>query len=477
MKAYRYILISFFQESFFVTINMLVSIILFFLGTLLILNNPAGVEKRMLQAFIFMLFAACSLSFTAAEHFQALVKNTFHMMLPDYRKRLTQVMAVMMLFVIIYPVTMLVIIGYTFLKTLALFTGISALIFWGLYFSKANPGALVFILLPGKALYDALGFKSKTRIFGLNEPVSLFGSLDAFAGLIILVSVASLVLFVYLFHNYRFSERKADQIKTSDPYLKEFDWSNRLIDKVAFHRLGKATTNSGKNSRSRSKKVDLCEFALFSPGYSTVVNIVIGAVGMVLLWYLYEWILRSGQVTDGRLEYFIYFALHFIFAGMMTIDFLQHRGRFSFLWMMPVWKSRADFAWTVLLAYLKVIFKNFLVLMVLLFIIGKIVTSIQVLILVKLTLILIPLILFLLGMSLYFMDSVNTPEAKGWMIFVIMTAMLLFIIMAITFKPILSNNGLFSIVVLSGLLFAWLMLRRGYRELKETELNYTSPDM
>jgi hypothetical protein len=274
-KAIGYILLSYFQQNFLNILGTVIAIILFLIASVAVLVNPEAAVKKIVPIWNYFLLALLYILYVSGVQIKGLIKSNATALFPHYRKYLLIALGLVLAVFLVWPVIITGIRGVPVLSSLAMFLFVSCLMLGGLFFFGENIIVLGGMIWLGKLVHEILEFKSKVKVFGDFSNFSLLGSKSVFPILVILFSGIVLCLFALYILKVPtdFSSKKTD---ISNPYAKDYDRTNALTTVIAKRNMALLLKNNRDKKRSLFHIARLLQPGLFSPGYSSIIQQLVG---------------------------------------------------------------------------------------------------------------------------------------------------------------------------------------------------------
>jgi hypothetical protein len=472
IKAIGYILLSYFQQDFWGILATVIAIIILVVASLMAVVDPGVGMEKIESSWHLFLVALLAILYISAAHMWGLIKSNATALLPHYRRYLLMAFGLVLVVFLVWPVVITGIRGFPVLTSLAMFLFLSCLILSGGFFFGENIIVLGAIIWLGKLVHELLGLKSKFMILGNISNFSLLGSKSVFPILVILFSgiVLYLIALYFLKSPTDFSDKEA---YIRNPYDKGYDRTDALNVIIFKRNTDRLLKNNRDKKRSLFHISRLLQSSLFSPGYASITQSLVGIP--VIIFYLGTvlYVLRGGKIDPTLIPFLL--IIYYISAIVITTDFLQHRQRMPLIWMQAQLNSRKEFAKATILTYVMVMIKQHLALSLGTLIIPVFFPVISVLRLLPIIILGFLVNIILLSLSLLFSDLVLSPKCNGWLQFNIIVGLLVFILARNALKLLFNNTPGTWIFIMVLAVFTGFLLWGAYKKWSNTEFNFAGP--
>ena len=479
MKALRYILLSYLQQHFFGVLIIVVGFIYFVPGTLMALFGKYGTIRTGFEPWKFFFISFIFILYGVAMHLRSLIKTNTGALLPHYRRNQLIAAGFIVAVFVFVPILCNGLRGFPVLAPLAMFLFTAALILWGLFNFGDNLAVLAVIIWLGKLVHEFLGFKLKIMIFRSLPDFFLLGSKSLFPILVILLSCGLIFLFGLFVLKMPYKDLWDSPKDRTDPFTMDYDRVNNVTLKIMRGKMAALLRNmTGHKKRSLFQVARVLQPALFSPGYSSVLNGLIYT--MVVLCYIgtigcvfYSGIDFAKSEMKFSLSSFLVLG-YFIGAGMLSQDLLQHRHRLADLWLRVQLNSRKAFARAAILTYLLVTVRQFFMSTILVF---SLLALLRVPFLKSLLVAAAGFVVYtaILAFALLNSEQVVSAECKGWMITVMVVGISASAIFAVIAKGSAYRSPGIWWFILAAEVFCLFLLWRAVKEWSDIEMNFAAP--
>lgn len=468
MKSIKYIFISFFQQHFFGTLNVLLAILFFIVAVVRLVTKDLSDPQEIYIIWILFYLALLALVFILSLHLKRMVLSNSTAMLPDYRKKLLYTSISFAAVFFTTPLIFTISEPFPLPVTFSLFIFSTGLILYLNYkFGENIINILAFIWLL-RLVYELFGLPVENRILSMLISINNLPSQLYFSLLLTMIGSLLIYLFVKTYLATTVTEAEDSAAISSDPWAKDYDKDNSFTQK----RLKKILTKEKayKWKSSLWGQIRRLQYSLFSPG---TVHFGYGIkIGFVLI-YLFSFIyIMYGQQSFEQRDFIpIYTLVFYISAMFISTDFLQHRDRLSLLWMTSVENTRSKFVQKIILTFLYVIIKQYLLVAILfsfvyfLFISNSL-AQIMIGILTGLILNLI-----LPGIALLSSRLIESPVAKGWALSNLFAMIVMLTIAVKTWQSINIS------IIFIGLLLSIILYVLAFMKWRRYDMDYKGPQL
>jgi hypothetical protein len=474
MKSLRYILLSYFQQNFFGILGTVIAFVGFFMGTILILQKSDPSVGKDFNHWTPHFVAFIIMGYIMAMHLKNSNKSSMGALLPHYRRNQLIVAGLVLALFILVPVSIRGFQGYVFLAPLAMFLFTAALLLWGLFSFGDNIVVMAAILWLGKLVHEMLGFKSKLMVFSPLYDFSPWRAAWAFPLFIICLSCGLLFLFARYVLKMPFKDSWNGPRDRTDPFTKDYDRVSAVTEKLIKGKMkALRRTMGGHKKGSLYQLARMYQVALFSPGYASIINSLIGMAGTLFYLCTFFYIFYGGSKVKDEIL-FLFILLYFMGAGMLTTDFLQHRHRMPAIWLQSRLNSRKRFASVTFLTYLMVMARQYLNISIGVLCVHLLLFDTPVFLSLPVMAAGLAIFISLLSLSLLFSDRIVSADGKGWMIFSTCVGILCMSLQLILIRSPRSPAMWYVVLVMG--IFSLILLRGAYLKWRGTEMNFNAPN-
>jgi hypothetical protein len=265
----------------------------------------------------------------------------------------------------------------------------------------------------------------------------------------------------------------------TDPFTKDYDRVNNVTSKIMIRKMAALLRNmTGHKKRSLFYLARVLQPALFSPGYSSVLNGLIYMMAFICYIGTIVYVFYGGfdfVKFDMKFSFSSFLVvIYFVGAGMLTQDLLQHRHRMADLWLRVQLNSRKAFARATILTYLLVTVRQFLMSTISVFFL---LALLRIPFLKSLLVAAAGFVVYtaILALALLSSDLVESAECKGWMITTIIggtSASAIFAVIASGSAYRLPGIWWFILVME---VFSLFLFWRAVKKWSDIEMNFVSP--
>jgi len=479
MKALRYILLSYLQQHFFGVLIIVVGFIYFVPATLLALFGKYGNIRTGFEPWRLFFISFIFIVYGVAMHLRSLIKTNTGVLLPYYRRNQLIATGFIVAVFVFVPILCNGLRGFPVLAPLAMFLFTAALVLWGLFNFGENLAVFAIIIWLGKMVHELLGFKLKIMIFRSLPDFLLLGSESLFPILVILLSCGLILLFGFYVLKMPYKDLWDSSKDRTDPFTKDYEKVNKVTLKIMIGKMATLLRNmTGHRKKSPFQVARVLQPALFSPGYSSVLNSLIYMIGFLCYVGTIVYVFYGGidfAKFDMKFSFssFLVF-IYFIGAGMLSQDLLQHRHRLADLWLRVQLNSRKAFSRATILTYLLVTVRQFFMSTILVFFL---LALLRAPFLKSLLVAAAGFVVYtsILALALLNSEQVVSAECKGWMITVMIggtSASAIFA--AIATSSAYRSPGIWWFIFV-GAVFSLFLFWRAVKKWSDIEMNFAAP--
>jgi hypothetical protein len=380
--------------------------------------------------------------------------------------------------------------GFSILITLNIFLFPFSIFIWIIFQRrKFQLPWYLFTLFLVIIIYAMMGF-IPIKLFSFVPALKTFGSTFIFQILLLTISgVLFFAFFRYFLRRplYKFLYEEPHQAAIDAMY---FDSHNRLTARIVKRNI----TNLSQYSRNKKKSMvniaRILQYGLFNPGNSNLTTVFFYCLAGLLFILLLDGFLTYKIGDTGNIIEFLkggrWFssALPFIFIPFYTYsaiclaaDFLRHRDRISTLWLLTPVNSRKEFIQGIILSYLWVVSKYFLVISLLYVPVLMMSPGLYFSSLLPLMIIGIMIYIFFISISLYRIPKINAKQISTWLITnasVFLTLFFIGYLLAIGHGLSLSFSSTVLIIIICLAFFNGFLFITSLDKCKNIELNFTN---
>lgn len=474
MKSIKFILLSYFQQNFLITLGIIAAIFAFIFGNILTLTIP--VRRTAPEGFphwIAFLVALILIVLVTVFHLRELVKSRACSLYPYYYRNQLIVIGLILLVFLFWPAVVTGIFGFPVLISLAMFLLTANLILWLFFFIEPESfffiAALTILYFCLRLFYELFGLTANLRILKLFPGLAGFPAKPLFLIIIILFSVFFLILFIFNF------SRVSNNIQP----VQWSNTSNFYFEKLLKRDVSALLKSCRKKSSSLLRTARLLQPGLFEP-YNVFISQKVITTFLIFFFIsihfaVYICFLNSESYPLEKLKDLIrgmLFVLYVVSAFIISVDFLKHRDHLPQIWMQAQLNTRKEFAGATILSYLIVSVKTYLSASLAILAILAIIPDINMNLTGLLSLFVMGFVIFIfyLSFTLIFSEEVVSRNCTGW---IIANSFFLIPVMVICVKtgfPGYSTPAAWSVILIAAPV-SLLLLRRAFVKWSAAEMS------
>jgi hypothetical protein len=338
-------------------------------------------------------------------------------------------------------------------------------------------------------IYAMMGF-IPIKLFSFVPALKTFGSTFIFQ--ILLLTISGVLLFAF-FRSllrrplYKFLHEEPHQAAIDARY---FDNHNRLTARIVKRNITHLFQYSKNKKKSMVNIARILQYGLFNPGNSNLTTVFFYCLAGLLFILLLDGFLtyKIGD-TENIIEFlkggrwfspalpFIFIPFYTYSAICLGTDFLRHRDRISTLWLLTPVNSRKEFIKGIILSYLWVVSKHFLVISLLYVLVLMMYPGLHFSSLLPLMIIGIMIYIFFISISLYRTPKINAKQISTWLITnlsIFLTLFFIWYLLASAGRLSLSFSSTVLIIIICLAFFNGFLFITSLYECKNIELNFTN---
>ncbi|UCH97758.1 MAG: hypothetical protein JSV88_13145, partial [Candidatus Aminicenantes bacterium] len=328
------------------------------------------------------------------------------------------------------------------------------------------------------------------KLFSFVLALKTFGSTFIFQ--ILLLTISGILFFAFFRHFlrrplYKFLHEEPHQAAIDARY---FDSHNRLTARIVKRNITNLSQYSKNKKKSMVNIARILQYGLFNPGVSNLTSVFFYSLAGLLFILLLDGFMTYKIGDTGNIIEFLkgsqWFssALPFIFIPFYTYsaiclaaDFLRHRDRISNLWLLTPVNSRKEFIQRIILSYLWVAAKHFLVISLLYVLVLVMSPGLYFSSLLPLMIIGIMIYIFFISITLLKTPKINAKQISTWLITYLSTFLSIFFIgylLAIASGLSLSFSSPVLIIIICLALLNGFLFAVSLDKCKNIELNFAN---
>lgn len=470
------------QQGILTMFGTIIAAGLVFAGTVTTLAKPENLHQPGHLPWNMFLVALLIVSIIISIYLKKLVFCNQCPVIPNFFRNQLLFVGVAGSIFILWPTLLTAFFRFSPLITLALFLFTASLVLWAQFEWEGAGPPLVIISL--RLLYELLGLNTDIHIFGSVSSVTLFRSKTPIALITITISIMLLYLFFRRFLALSRQESQKENGFKRDSLSRHYDIIPNSIRRISRRELSLLANRAKKEKQIPSilRFSQMLRVGLFSPRYVFLSPFSLDFVPIFAFWMYINITLSSSTDPRRVINMIIVFLFLIYFGGvlLLTHDFLLHRGNLPSLWFQAPFNSKQDFAKVLILSYLSVGLKQYLLISLIYMLVLVLFPHITLFHLLPMNLFGLCFFVLAISLSLLSTDAVTSDNATEWIIGLVILLVFSVIIIAVGIRKLPGNFDLSDHIVWAFLgvsaLISLLVLRQAYHKWSSVELNYSSPE-
>ena len=363
MRSIRYILLSYFQKHVIELSIIFISIGLFIIGNIKTFETQNVILYHQQDAWNIFLAALCFISGIIGLHLRININSSNSSMLPNFRRRQMMAAGIILFVFLLWPTIITNYYGFPIFTSLAMMLFSVMLMVW-LFFSGKILLILLFFPL-WVACFELLGLQTGTRWFSWLPDLSGFTSNWIFPVSIIIISVISLLTFtIYYFRvstnnlpRFRFEEYPFEEAMNYDIQPRKQGRFSKYYHRISYNSLLKLVQKNKEFGGSVYSESRLIQYGLFGPNF--IINIV--WIAAPILWMLFfSYVNYYMEPIHPGIILPIWFYIYLTGIINLVSNFFRSTAILPELQIKSGLGSRKKFAKSVIISYLKMGFRYWL---------------------------------------------------------------------------------------------------------------------
>ncbi len=473
MKSIKHILKSYMQLEFIHLFNFGIGICWWIVANIKLFRNQTMDEGIFSAWFMFVLAVIFPVPIVITQ-IRRLLLNSTGLVIPGYFRKQLIAGGILLFPFILYPPIAAAFSGFPALNCLAMLLFLTALLAWIVSLLPENLVILIILIWPASIVYELLGFE--TILSGIDSFSELtgIGNEILFPALVAGLSAAAIYFYIRVFLKLAVYENNRKYEINLDSFSSNYDRMYFFTSIDVLHNLKRITARGRERLKPAILLIRKFQYGLFSPGKTVISSqliltslTVLAAAGMI------TFINQEWRENFNKYLFPAIFLFYHISGVLLTTDFLQHRDRMPALWMISGVSSRKKFLNMVIVTFLMVALKNYIVFSVPLTIITGLVMKITYLEILRFLLSGLILYIILVSLSLILSEDVTSHNCRGWMLPNMLSIFPIMILNLEIYRA--STQQIWTFMMVTAVI-GILLFFQAFRSFGNTEMSFVGPE-